>query len=377
MKSDLSKGAEARLKAAFLEELKTTPYRNMKITRLTAAAGVNRTTFYKCYPDVGALYLSVCYDFTKGILGKKPKVPVTDRASLIAYSRELYREILRHAECLRLLGTDRGNPGFPYIFCRAFQRRLEICAKKIGETAPEVYENLSLAADFLAVRVYVLLNPAETGSLLLENKKIPYDFSIKPDDNLYRIIVADRGGSRTFHELLVGAYVKLCTEGYSIDVDPGVTELLRAAGMSRTVFYRYYKDFADFKSQFYKAAFLCAADFMIGVTLEDKVWSDPDFTERIRTVFHNYTVQALEPLLKTGRIIEVAAYVIEPMTKELERRARLRKDRRLTEEEYSLLLYVITLVVKSTIRLYVGAIPKTEFDRLMEKARLYRGKLGL
>ena len=248
-----SLSARERIVAAFLEQLKTVPYQKIKVSALIKDAGVNRSTFYLYFENTDDLLECIAEELQQKI-AVEPPFPVTDKESLEEYANGMFefaRE--KHLEAALLCGEN-GDLKIAYRLAEAVKDRLAAAKDAAGIADAAVENCLNMVSP--ALSFYFI-----TGSDSLVNEKraplameIEYDRSHSLLANVSLLLANRLGGSPYFHYDLLCAYVKLDASDESAYRNITVTQLLATAGISRTEFYKYYKNIGDFFDAFEDAS---------------------------------------------------------------------------------------------------------------------------
>ena len=257
MSKDVSGSARERIIAAFFRQLETVPYQKIRVSALIREAGVNRSTFYLYFENTDDLLECVTEELQQRI-AVAPPFPVTDAASLEKYADVIFRLVRENHARASLLCGENGDMAVAYRLAEAVKDRLA-AAKNAAGIRDEAVENcLKMASPSLSF--YLMTGNAP----LWEEKRekpameIEYDRSHSMLANVSVLLSHRLGGSPFFHYDLLCAYVKLDARDENAYRDVTVTQLLATAGISRTEFYKYYKNIGDFFEAFENACVYCA-----------------------------------------------------------------------------------------------------------------------
>ncbi len=241
--------ARDRIIAAFLEQLKTVPCQKIKVSALIKDAGVNRSTFYLYFENTDDLLECVAEELRQKI-AVEPPFPVTDKTSLEEYANVIFDHVRENHPAAALLCGENGDLKIAYRLAEAVKDRLATAKNAAGITDAAVENCLNMASPSLSFYFIVgrdSLFEEEHAPLTME---IEYDRSHSMLANVSLLLAKRLGGSPYFHYDLLCAYVKLDGSDENAYRNITVTQLLATAGISRTEFYKYYKNIGDFFDTF-------------------------------------------------------------------------------------------------------------------------------
>ena len=257
MSENVSVPARERITAAFLEQLKTVPYRKIRVSALIRNAGVNRSTFYLYFENTDDLLESVTEELQQRI-AVEPPFPVTDAASLEKYANVMFDLAQKNHPEASLLCGENGDMQISYRLAEAVKARLTAAKTAAGITDAAVERCLNMASpslSFYFITGGVRAAEEDRAPLVME---IEYDRTHSMLANVSMLLAKRKGGSSFFHYDLLCAYVKLDANDEKAYRNVTVTQLLSTAGISRTEFYKYYNNIGDFFEAFEDASVYCA-----------------------------------------------------------------------------------------------------------------------
>ena len=257
--------ARERIKDAFYMLLRDTPYRKIKVSALIAAAGVNRSTFYRIFENTEDLMECVAEELQQRIT-VPPPFAVTNAETLERYANLLFDLARQNHAKAALLSGENGDMSVAYRLAEAVKNRLTAAKDAAGISDPGVERCLQMAGPSLAF--YFI-----TGGVAPEQDihepirfEIVYDRKRSLLENVAVLLARRRNGNPFFHYDLLCAYIKLDAVNEAAYRNITVSQLLETAGIARTEFYKYYKNINDFFESFEDACLYCAlywlADFM-------------------------------------------------------------------------------------------------------------------
>ena len=289
--------ARERITAAFLALLADTPYTKIKVSALIAQAKVNRSTFYRYFENTEDL-LECTAEALQQKIAVEPPFPVTDVSSLEDYADAIFALAQKHHATVALLGGENGDMAVAYRIAEAVKERLSAAKEAAGITDPAVENCLRMASPtlsfyFITGGVHAL--GKDRTPLVME---IEYDRSHSMLANVSLLLAKRVGGSPFFHYDLLCAYVKLDASNEQSYRNITVTQLLATAGISRTEFYKYYKNIGDFFEAFEDACVYCALYWL--ASFLKRGW--PDEAELKAFIRHDDVKVSIGKFFMHGRI---------------------------------------------------------------------------
>ncbi len=266
-----AKTARGRIISAFFELLGDKPYQKITVSALIAAADVNRSTFYRHFENVEDL-LECAADETLQKIAVEPPFPVADAASLEQYANVMFAQAQKYHPIVTRLSGEHGDVRVAYRIANAVRDRLLTAANAAGITDANVLRVAGMVSPQLSF-YFMAGDIPQTDAAEMPAPEMAFDVSRSMLENVGRLLAKRRGGTDYFHYDLLCAYVKLdaaSTESYR---EIGVSQLLATAGMSRTEFYKYYKNIDDFFEAFENACVYCALYWLMPY-FETRTWPD-------------------------------------------------------------------------------------------------------
>ena len=266
-----AKTARERILNAFYDLLGDKPYQKITVSALISAADVNRSTFYRHFENVEDL-LECAADETQKKIVVEPPFPVTDAVSLEQYAKVLFGLAQQYHPCVTRLSGGNGDVRIAYRIAKAVRDRLLQAAKAAGITDANVLRVAEMVSPQLSF-YFMSGDIGQPGDVDLPTPEMTFDVTRSMLENVGRLLAKRRGGTDYFHYDLLCAYVKLdaaSTESYR---EISVSQLLSTAGMSRTEFYKYYKNIDDFFEAFENACVYCALYWLMPY-FASRTWPD-------------------------------------------------------------------------------------------------------
>ena len=171
-----------------------------------------------------------------------------------------------------LLSGEHGDVRIAYRIANAVRDRLMQAAKAAGITDANVLRVAGMVSPQLSF-YFMSGDIGQPGNVDLPTPEMTFDVTRSMLENVGRLLAKRRGGTDYFHYDLLCAYVKLdaaSTESYR---EISVSQLLSTAGMSRTEFYKYYKNIDDFFEAFENACVYCALYWLMPY-FASRTWPD-------------------------------------------------------------------------------------------------------
>lgn len=238
------KPAKERIKEAFLQQLHNKPYDKIKVSDIIKTADVNRSTFYRNYADVIALYNELCEETARDYISALP--PFCREGDAFRYVVSMYERasLPENVGLVRLLLGENGNGEFALLARRMFMDKIEADATGAGIWDERMKSLVTFSADYMVICAYYFLHAKEIEGTPLPQVDYVFDYSTDPIDAMAQIMRTVYGGSLDVHSSLFLSTVRMFGKG-DARVKP-ITDLLSYSGFSRTVFYRIYDDKSDY-----------------------------------------------------------------------------------------------------------------------------------
>ena len=238
------KSAKERIDDAFLDRLREKPYDKIKVSELIRIAKVNRSTFYRCYSDVIALYTDLCERTVGEYISVLPAFQKEGDA--FRFVESMYRRAIQpeNVGLIRLLLGENGNGAAALIGRERLLEKVEREASALGLWDERMRMLVTFSADYMVIAAYYLLYAEKIGATVLPEIDFEFDYTADPIDTMTHILRTLYGGSSDVHSAMFFSTVRMFSRG-DARTKP-VTELLKYSSFSRTLFYRLYDDRSDY-----------------------------------------------------------------------------------------------------------------------------------
>ena len=364
-----------KIQNAYVALCETKPYYKIKVSEVAAAAGVNRTTFYRHYLGMPDLILAMYHRYIRTFLSVPQGMRIETRADLEQFSNLVWERLTVHkAGLLRILNM----PGVltMMILCgRALQSKLRRLARKAGLTDPAIDRNISYTPYMFVVRLFITVKGEEILDEHLLTQQQLFDFSQSIPENLARYMEANLGGNSDFHYTLFGAYIKLTT--ISEEETITVTKLLDAAGISRTQFYLYYKNIDDFREKFYYTCFEMAIEIILYVLRRPDPIPEPEVSKLRDTIYDAYNQKAVRRILSSGKIVKYVSYIVAHIY--MRYREQLERDYgKLSDAQMETLVYYVGVTCTLSLKYYMRRISyETYSEGIVDVKKIMKNALNI
>ena len=369
------KNAEQRIVAAFLELLKEKPYRNIKVTAICRTAMVHRSTFYRLFEDVTALFNTVCFSYVRKVLTDDRRHRMASAEDMRDYMERCFTRIRDNAEDFKLLCGPNGNAGLPYLLGSAIKERQVAIAAKIGMKDPLIGGFIQLLPEYVAMYMFIRLFPEMVYAIDEDYQNFDYDLNETVTENTKRYLALHFKGNPEFHDMLFAATVVLQTKTGTYK--SSVTDLLETAGISRTEFYLYYKNIDDFHRRFFRSVFSIAEAFLYSLCVSPPL-TEEETKKLDSTDFKNYILRAAQMLFEQGDLTKYVACVIGNLN--LRMVATVKKNlakEELTYREEMVVRYVISRISFATAYYMMGTYDYPAYLAAVEETKPFRKILGI
>lgn len=285
--------------------VRPTDYDRIPVSALAAAAGVNRTTFYKFFPNVSALYDACCEDAAALFLAVPlPKEKTPD--AMFRYGSELWRLAEENNPRIFTLSHRVNRKQMPYQIAFRLKQQMEETLTAEERVSFRVQGNLELFPELFSTW-FSLIHIENIAPGLYPDRGLPV---YRPEHSLIdniALLFADRyGGAADFYLSLGGAALKLLSEKHYETVS--VSEFCKTAGYPRSSFYAQFSNLSDYEMKVFEnsvltcvSAFLFFLDHPNAFTPEAmKVFRGEVVafkTEGIRTIFRNGSITYIFSIL--------------------------------------------------------------------------------
>ena len=359
--------ARERIIAAFLEQLKTTPYRKIKVTALIREAGVNRSTFYLYFENIDDLLECVTEELQQQI-AVEPPFPVTDTASLERYANVMFDFARENHPKTALLCGENGDMAIAYRLAEAVKERLTAAKTAAGITDPAVENCLNMASPSLSFYFITGGVRAAAENLAPLVMEIEYDRMHSMLANVSMLLAKRKGGSPFFHYDLICAYVKLDANDEKAYRNITVTQLLATAGIPRTEFYKYYGNIGDFFEAFEDACVYCALYWL--ASFQKRGW--PGEAELDAFIRHNDVKVSIGKFFKHGRITAYFPKILNLVFRFVNGVV----PGGLTEDRMLSLSYYVTVFAYAICTYLIGISDYASLQKTFSYLQTIRGKYG-
>lgn len=342
----------------------------VSVSELTKAAGVNRTTFYKLFPNVTALYDACCEELTDRFLA----VPIPTRKTpegMRDYVSTLWN-IMEENETLMFTLSHRVNKrAMPYQIARRLKERLAASLTAAERASFKVQENLAVAPELFSTW-FTLMTVEKLAPEIYPDQNLPvYDPSRSLIENIAAYYVVCYGGSEEFYYNMGIAALKILANKRFFDVKS--SEFCETAGYPRSTFYAHFTDFTDYVIKVLEnttlvsfSAFLYFLDHIEALT--------PEALRTFRGEMVGFKIEAIRAIFLNGSI----TYLLSGLFSYLMRFiiAEKKKEGGTCNEEFNYLLsYYLAYAMRLFSMNYIGDM--TDVELLAKRKELERIKKKL
>ena len=349
----------------FLSRL--TDYERISVSELVKDAGINRTTFYKYFPGVAALYDACCEDLTEQFLAvpiPKEKTP----EAMQAYGDALWRLMEDNNALLFTLSHRVQKRQLPYLIACRLKERLAASRTDNERVSFRVTENLSVFPELFSVRYSAMQFEALVPDIY-PDREIPL---YRPDRSLIENIadqfVARYGSAFDFYYALGGAALKLLAEQRFSDIS--VSTLCKTAGYPRSTFYAYFSDHTDYVMKVCENAVMtCLSAFLFFLEHQEKL--TPSMLKVFRGEMVEYKMEGIRAIFRNGSITFIFSVLFAYLTRIFLADETRRRGAPPDERFRSLLSYYIAYALRMFSMNYLGDMTDAElFAKVKELARI-------
>ena len=369
-RKELLKNLESGTKYYLSFLSRSTEIERIPVSEITKAAGVNRTTFYKLFPNVTALYDACCEELTQKFLSVP--VPADKTAEGMRDYADALWKITAENETLMFTLSHRVNKrAMPYQIAGQLKQQLAASLNAADRVSFKVQENLDVAPELFSTWL-TLITIEKLAPALYPDQNLPvYDPARSLIENIAACFVNRYGGSEEFYYTLGGAALKILSQKRFFDVK--VSEFCDAAGYPRSTFYAHFTDFTDYVMKVLENSLLvCISAFLYFLDHPQKLSSEALAIFRGEMV--SFKTEAVRAIFKNGSITYLLgglfAYLMRYMIAEKEK-----ADGPCGEEFNSLLSYYLTYAMRLFSMNYIGDM--TDAELLSKKRELERIKRKL
>lgn len=293
--------ARNRIKDAYLAFMRDKPYNKIKVSDIINAAGISRSTFYRNFEDVYALYNAVCEDIITDVL-----LDVQEdfhRRDMRLFVEAISEKVLRHADKIQLVAGKNGNKIFVFRLRNSFYeslRRHIMSAEKWDDTHRYF---VHFSADYLSIVLCDAIRDNAIEYNTFRELDFSYDFDLDPVDNICEALRVLNGGSKDVQTAFFLSVVRFFSAGDSRKRP--ITELLSYSGFSRTEFYKFYSHKQDYFNKIGNALYVVTIKSLL--PLFEK--NDPHAFEIVLDSWDKYYTEiernALIKGMRSGYLLEL------------------------------------------------------------------------
>ena len=351
--------------STFLSRL--TDYERISVSELAREAGVNRTTFYKYFPSVAALYDACCEDLTSQFLAvpiPKEKTPET----MCVYGNKLMRLLQENSGLLFTLSHRVQKRQLPYLIGHRLKAQLAATRTDEERVSFRVAENLEVFPEMFSVSFslmqFDILLPG-----YYPDRDVP---AYRPDrsliENIADLFVVRYGGSFDFYYALGGAALKLLAENRFTDIS--VSLLCKTAGYPRSTFYIYFSDHADYVMKVCENAVMtCLSAFLYFLKHQEEL--TPASLAVFRGELVDYKIEGIRAIFKNGSITFIFAALFGYLMRTFMAEEVRWRGKEPDESFRSMLSYYVAYALRMFSMNYLGDMSDAElFAKSKELARL-------
>ena len=350
---------------SFLSRL--TDYERLSVSALAKKAGVNRTTFYKIFPNVNALYDACCEELTSRFLAV-PLPKEKTQETMTGYGSALWNVMAENNALLFTLSHRVQKRQLPYIIGYRLKNRMETSLTQKERSSFSVKENLELFPELFSVW-FSLIQIELLAPGLYPDRDLPV---YRPERSLIENI-ADRfvelyGGSFDFFYSLGGAALKLLAKKRFNEIS--VSELCGTAGYPRSTFYTYFTDRADYVMKVCEnAVMVCLSAFLY--FLEHQEALTPGALAVFRGELVDYKLEGIRAIFRNGSITYIFPVLFAYLMRIFIAAETKRRGCPPDDKMHSLISFYIGYAIRIFSMNYLGDMTDTElFLKTGELARI-------
>ena len=354
------RSADARIRKAMMTLLKDRPLKRVTVSAICETADVNRSTFYRHYENVDDLFEVICDDLVDAMT-YPPEKPIENAADLEAHARAITEKSKDRFGVIGLLSSPNGDVQFAYRVGMAMRDHLATLWEATGLDDPAVDRCIgTIPAIFPAVISYV-----SDDALTQEDDRVVVEFDDSQSflDNVAAYLAKARGGSQTLQYVILLSAVKLTLTMTAAEIT--VTRLFRTAGISRTEFYRYYRNIEDYENAVEQAVIVVASSWVSAILLGRKELSPEAMSQFVDT---EMTRKGIVRYFTSGAVAASYPRLYAAVVNRLE----LPDDLEHSVGILSAVSYYITLIALEISKYTLGMC---DFESLDHTIQMVRGKL--
>ncbi|MBR0508541.1 MAG: TetR/AcrR family transcriptional regulator [Clostridia bacterium] len=367
-----SRSAQQKIEDTFFVLLRTRSYKKISVSQLCAAAGINRSTFYLYFNDVGQLFESVCEKLTAALLEGHETVKNEETLETFAMDGIFLRaDALR--ERLQLVSGENGDVLFFHTCALQIRQVLKTLEARCRVQDKVLRERIGMAAGFYSVALYLFLHGPFPGSAADGQPDFSYDIRISLFRNVSKFLAARHGGAADLHYTLLVSMVRSVSANNALKTT--VPRLLQLAGVPRAEFFLYYKDFSDFMAKTMRA-----------ITVAVNGWAQAIFTDgsALQKEALDLVLETEYPFMDRGLLFffsgsragEYYPPMLAGVVGELGEQFRLKQGRRFTDREMFAATHFSILFIRSMYFYFLNGRDYEALIRSVEDLRAVRGQFG-
>ena len=292
-------------------------YNCISVTRLAEAAGVNRATFYKYYPNVAALYEECCRDLSDRFLAIPAPEDKTPE-NMYEYGLRLWRVLAENLEQMFILSYRVGHMAMPYRIANLLHDKLADSLTTLERSRFTVQENLAvfreMFSSFFSTMTVDILLP----EVYIDRNLPPYEPNRSLVENVAGVYTLRYGGALDVYYTFGIAALKLLSQKDFTVIS--VSELCKTAGYSRNTFYTHFQDARDYEFKVLENLTIgCVTAFLHFLDHPDEL--TPEALKTFRGEMVGYKVEGVRAIFMNGGISLIFSIVFSYLLRILLHRA--------------------------------------------------------
>ena len=369
-RKNLLKNLESETKYYLSFLTRPTDIERISVSALTKAAGVNRTTFYKLFPNTTALYDACCDELTDKFLA----VPIPERKTpegMRDYADALWKTTVENETLMFTLSHRVNKRAMPYQIARRLKAQLAASLTDDERVSFQVQENLATAQELFSTWL-TLITVEKLAPGIYPDQNLPvYDPSRSLIENIAVCFAVRYGGNEDFYYTLGGAALKLLSQKRFFDVK--LSEFCAAAGYPRSTFYAHFTDFTDYVMKVLdNSVIVCVSAFLY--FLDNPQTLTPEALAIFRGEMVAFKTKAVRAIFLNGNITYLLGglftYLMRIFIADREKAGETH-----SYEFNSLLSYYLTYAMRLFMMNYIGDM--TDAELLAKRKELERIKKKL
>ena len=292
-------------------------YNCISVTRLAEAAGGNRATFYKFYPNVAALYEECCRDLSDRFLAIPAPEDKTPE-NMYEYGLRLWRVLAENLEQMFILSYRVGHMAMPYRIANLLHDKLADSLTTLERSRFTVQENLAvfreMFSSFFSTMTVDILLP----EVYIDRNLPPYEPNRSLVENVAGVYTLRYGGALDVYYTFGIAALKLLSQKDFTVIS--VSELCKTAGYSRNTFYTHFQDARDYEFKVLENLTIgCVTAFLHFLDHPDEL--TPEALKTFRGEMVGYKVEGVRAIFMNGGISLIFSIVFSYLLRILLHRA--------------------------------------------------------